>query len=91
MKNLPKNLSEFKRTTDFTETTIPKGLLKHHTTPTGTWAKINILSGTLIYRILEPEVEEIELSSFNCGIIEPTIPHEVKINGNVKFYVAFYK
>ncbi len=90
MKSLPDKLTEFKRTSEFTEATVPQGLLKQHTTPTGTWAKINILSGSLIYRILEPEVEEIELSTFKPGIIEPTIPHEVRIIGDVRFFVTFY-
>lgn len=91
MKILPENLTEFKRTSEFTGDTVPKGLLKNHKTPTGTWAVINILSGSLIYRILEPEVEKIELSKSNPGIIEPDILHEVKLIGDVKFFVAFYK
>lgn len=91
MKTLPEHLSEFKRTPDFTEGTVPQGLQRRHTTPTGTWAKIHVLSGKLLYRILEPEIEELSLSPSNPGVIEPTVPHEVQTVGDVRFYVAFYK
>ncbi len=91
MKALPENLSEFKRTPEFTEDTLPEGLQSRHTTPTGTWAKIIIIQGTLTYRILEPELEEIELSESQPGVIEPMVPHEVKLTGEVRFYVAFYR
>ncbi|MDQ7059566.1 MAG: DUF3565 domain-containing protein [Ghiorsea sp.] len=39
----PKGLKEYKRTPEFTQDTIPKGLLKHHITKMGTWGKINVL------------------------------------------------
>lgn len=91
MKTLPENLSEFKRTPEFTEATLPEGLKSRHTTPTGTWAKITILGGKLTYRILEPEVEENELSVTQPGVIEPLVPHEVKLTGAVQGYIAFYR
>ena len=91
MKTLPQNLAEFKRTPEFTEASLPEGLQNRHTTPTGTWAKIIILEGTLTYRILEPELEEVALSESQFGVIEPGVPHEVKLTGKVRCYVAFYR
>jgi len=91
MKSLPDNVAEFKRTPEFTEATLPPGLQKNHTTPTGTWAQINVLSGRLLYRILEPAIEEVELSETCHGVIEPAVPHEVQIIGNVRFFVAFHR
>ena len=44
----------------------------------------------LQYRINEPE-EVIVLGTGNFGVVEPTIPHEVKPLGQVKFYVEFYE
>lgn len=91
MKTLPENLSEFKRTPEFNEATLPQGLQSRHTTPTGTWAKITILEGKLTYRILEPEVEENELSVTQPGVIEPLVLHEVNIIGPVRGYIGFYR
>jgi hypothetical protein len=49
-----------------------------------------VLEGRLIYRILEPVLEERELGTERPGIIEPGIRHEVEPNGKVRFYVEFY-
>ena len=89
MKNLPENVKEYKRTPTFSEDTVPKGLLRSHTTKAGTWGRIVIEEGKLLYRILEPVLEEIELSSDKYGVVEPQIPHEVEPLGQVKFHVEF--
>jgi len=49
------------------------------------------LDGALTYRILEPQVEEVLLSPGNCGVIEPTIKHELVPQPGVRFYVEFYR
>lgn len=91
MKTLPAELVAYKKTPAFTADTIPPGLLKAHQTKAGTWGSIVIVSGTLLYRILEPEIEEIMLSPSHHGVVEPTNLHEVEPNGPVEFYVEFYK
>jgi len=65
-------------------------LLKAHQTRQGTRRKIHVTQGQLHYRILEPEYEEVLLSAEKAGIVEPTIPHEVEPNGDVRFYVEFF-
>jgi len=89
VKSLPINAKEYKRTPTFTEDTIPKGLLRSHTTKAGTWGKIVIEEGKLLYRILEPEIEEVQLSTDKFGVVEPQVPHEVQALGKVKFHVEF--
>lgn len=89
MKELPKNLSSYSRTPVFTRATIPKGLLRRHRTKENTWGKIVVLEGQLLYRILEPQLEEIELSSDKYGVVEPAVAHEVEPIGHVRFYVEF--
>lgn len=91
MKALPANLVPYKRTSEFTDTSVPSGLLHAHSTKQDVWGKITILDGTLTYRILEPEVEEICLSVEVSGIIEPTVKHEVVPHKGVRFYVQFYR
>ena len=91
MKTLPAELTAYKQTPEFTESTIPKGILNSHQTKSGTWGKIVVLEGSLLYRIYEPQVEEIMLSENKVGIVEPTILHDVTPQGSVRFYVEFYK
>lgn len=91
MKTLAPDLQCYKRTPEFDETSVPAGLLRAHQTKEGTWGRIVVLSGSLLYRILEPEVEEIVLSEDRFGVVEPTVLHEVAPIGNVRFYVEFLR
>ncbi len=91
MKTLPTELVAYKKTPTFMEHSVPAGLLKAHQTKEGTWGSIVILKGTLIYRILEPALEELELSPTCFGVVEPRVLHEVEAHGPVEFYVEFYK
>ncbi|MDA0978297.1 MAG: DUF3565 domain-containing protein [Proteobacteria bacterium] len=45
----PEDLTSYRRTPDFDETSIPAGLLKDHSTKTGTWGLIRVQSGELQY------------------------------------------
>ena len=91
MKALPEGVSSYKRTPEFTEQTVPAGLLKDHQTKEGVWGKIVILEGTLEYTIIEPELEVIQLNESRHGVVEPTILHHIKPLGPVRFYVEFQK
>ena len=90
MKDLPESLSSVRKTPEFNEGSIPKGLLKAHQTKAGVWAKIVIVKGKLQYKINEPE-EVVILDTEKFGIVEPTVFHEVKPLGSVIFYVEFYE
>lgn len=89
MKSLPENVTPYKQTPEFTEITVPNGLLNSHQTKEAVWGKIVILEGQLQYKIIEPE-EIILLDVNNHGVVEPTVLHEVKPLGKVRFYVEFY-
>ena len=95
MKDLPDNVVSYKRTPEFSEDTVPKGLLNAHQTKAGTWGKIVVLEGVLRYRILEPETEtETEVTDLSPdlhGVVEPTVLHDVEPLGIVRFYVEFYR
>lgn len=91
MKTIPEGLVPYKKTPEFTEESVPAGLLKNHQTKDGVWGKIVILGGTLEYTIIEPELEIIELSTSRHGVVEPTVLHHVKPIGSVRFYVEFYR
>lgn len=91
MKELPENVTSYKKTPKFDESNIPKGLLKAHQTKEGVWGKIIISEGQLEYKINEPEIEILILDKSRYGVVQPTVLHQIKAIGKVKFYVEFYK
>ena len=91
MKALPEDVARYAGTPVFSEESIPANLRRAHRTKAGTWAKLVLLEGWLRYRILEPEIEEVELSPGRPGIVEPEVPHEVEARGSVRFRVDFYR
>lgn len=91
MKILPSNLVAYKRTAEFTADSVPPALLRNHNTKAGVWAKIVVLEGSLLYRILEPTVEEVALTPERHGVVEPTVMHEVVPRRGVRFYVEFFR
>jgi tellurite resistance-related uncharacterized protein len=91
VKTLPEDVAPYRRTPEFTESTLPDALRSRHTTKAGVWARIQVLEGSLRYRILEPTREEHVLSPERPGIVEPEVPHEVELEGRVRFYVEFLR
>ncbi len=91
MVSLPKGVAAYARTATFSARSIPENLRQSHRTKAGTWGKIVVLEGKLLYRILEPAVREFELSPAVPGIVEPDVPHEVAPIGEVRFFIEFYR
>jgi tellurite resistance-related uncharacterized protein len=91
MKALPSTVRPYRQTPVFDENSVPAGLLKSHSTKTGVWGKIIVLEGKLVYRILEPDVEENILTPEHSGVVEPAVKHEVEPVQSVRFYVEFYQ
>ena len=91
MKELPEDVARYGGTSVFSEESIPASLRWAHRTKAGTWARIVVLEGRLRYRILEPDVEEAELSPGSPGIVEPEVLHDVEALGPVRFHVDFYR
>jgi len=75
----------------FTATSIPRGLLKDHSTRSGTWGIIRVSQGLLQYSIQDEE-EVFQLSADMPGVIEPERKHSVKaLSHDVQFVVEFYR
>jgi tellurite resistance-related uncharacterized protein len=91
MHSLPAEVVAYKRTREFSQDTVPAGLLRRHTTREDTWARIHVLEGLLLYRILEPSIEEHLLRPEVPGIVAPGVPHEVEPRGEVRFFVEFLR
>lgn len=92
--SLPPEVKPYKRTPDFTEATVPAGLLRAHSTKAGVWGLIHVLEGRLAYRIHDerrPPSDQVLTPETPCGVVEPTILHEVQPQGPVRFYVEFHR
>ena len=70
MKQLPGDVVAYKRTPEFTEESVPAGLLKAHQTKEAVWGKIVVLEGRLQYTINDPETEVIVLDEARFGVVE---------------------
>jgi tellurite resistance-related uncharacterized protein len=91
---LPSDLVAYRRTPEFTELTVPEGLLRAHSTKPGAWGLIHVLEGRLAYRITDPRrtaSEVILTPGSDPGVVEPTILHEVEPLGAVRFFVEFLR
>jgi len=91
--SLPPDVEPYKRTATFTDTTVPKGLLREHTTKAGVWGLIHVEQGTLLYHVTDPRriPKTTQLTpDVAPGIIEPQILHQVEPVGDVQFYVEFH-
>jgi hemoglobin len=89
MNQLPTRLSPYKRTPDFTESTMPAGLRRMHETKGGVWGKICVVEGKLLLRFVD-NGEKRMLTPDNPGIVCPRQAHEVEPFGPVRFYIEFY-
>lgn len=90
MKEIPPGHTAYRRTPTFTQTSVPKGLLREHRTKAGVWGKIVVTKGSLRYRILRTPAEEYMLDPDSFGVVEPGVPHEVELQGDTEFFVEFY-
>lgn len=91
MPQLPANVVVYKTTREFTETTVPAGLLRAHTTKEGTWGRIVVLEGALHYALSDDDGPGWLLEPGVLGIVEPTVPHQVTPRGAVRFKVEFLR
>lgn len=92
MKSLPPNAAPYSRSPEFSETTVPDTLRRRHQTKAGVWARICVLEGRLLYRVLESSPHrEFTLAPGHPGIVEPAVAHSVEPLGKVRFFIEFLR
>ncbi len=87
---LPEGLVTTRHTADFTESTVPAGLLRDHTTKAGTWARIVVTEGSLRY-VVESLARAEVLTSAAPGIVVPELPHHIEPLGAVRFHLELLR
>ncbi len=85
---LPDGAVKYAQTKTFTETTVPKSLLRDHSTKPNSWGLIVVETGTLIYTRIEQPEQVVEVGS--PGVIVPAELHKIATKGAVRFHVEFY-
>ena len=92
MKTLPPDAVAYKQTRLFTEADVPRAITTAHTTRAGVWGRLEVLSGTVRYCILEGDAAgTYALSPERPGVIEPTVLHRVELSGPATFQVVFLR
>jgi tellurite resistance-related uncharacterized protein len=91
MPRLPEGAEVYKTTAELTERTIPAGMLQDHRTRAGTWGRIVVRHGRLLYALSEPRREAWVLRPGIDGIIAPGISHWIAPRGSVRFVVEFLR
>ena len=87
---MPENFAAYRKTAEFTEKSIPTGLLSEHSTKPGVWAKIHVIEGKLIYHV-EALRAKFEIFRGAPGIVIPEIKHRIEPVGPVTFFIEFYR
>lgn len=90
MRWLPASVQAYRKTPVFTETTIPAGLLRDHSTKPGTWGLIHVISGDLRLHFAEDGTPE-RLAPGRPGVLPPEALHRVAADGPVRFFVEFFR
>jgi tellurite methyltransferase len=80
-------LEPYQRTKTFTEETVPRGLLKDHSTKEGTYGRICVISGILELTRASGQAEQLQAGAM--ALVMPQEVHAVKPIGAVSFYVEF--
>ena len=87
---IPSTATPYKRSSVFTETTVPKGFLRNHSTKEGVWGVIHVASGRLRFTVPSTGHQEV-LTPACVGIAEPAVAHRVTPLGPVTFYIEFWR
>jgi tellurite resistance-related uncharacterized protein len=88
---VPEGVVQYKQTPEFDEQTLPNGLRSRHTLKPGTWGRIVVLEGTLLYVIEQEPSVSFELTPERPGIVAPQAPHHVEPRGRVRLHIEFYR
>lgn len=83
------NVTPYRSTPTFDQTTLPAALRARHNTKAGVWGVIRVIEGRLKLTYLDPPSEVI-LTPDRPGLVRPQEPHFVTPLGDMQMQVAFY-
>jgi len=86
---LPAGVEKYKETKEFTQDTVPRGLLAEHRTASGVWGHLVVLAGTLDF--VRSAQSAVTVSPGAPMVIRPEEPHHICCDRPVRFKVEFYR
>jgi tellurite methyltransferase len=87
---LPAATRLVRRGPEWNEDTLPGGLRRAHRLASGTWGRIVVKEGRLLFSMASQPRLEAELTAFSAAqAIPPDIEHEVHPAGSVRFSIDF--
>ena len=88
---MPSALLFVRSTPEFTEKTVPTGLLSSHQLAPHLWARLTVLQGRVRFTFEEPEVFDIDLEVAQYVDIPPQIAHHVLVLPGGSFSLSLYR
>jgi tellurite methyltransferase len=88
---MPAGCVAYKRTADFTATTIPAALTANHSTKRGVWGLLHVTHGTVRYVVEPPLARDMVVVPGTPAVIVPEILHRVTPDADASFYVEFHR
>ena len=86
---LPENVQKYSETPTYTDTTVPAGLLRDHSTKAGVWGKLVVTDGHLFY--LRDDCPAQRGDEGAPAVIHPEEKHFIRVPAPVSFRVEFYR
>jgi tellurite methyltransferase len=91
MPSLPDGVAMYKQTAEFDERTLPQALRSRHALKAGTWGRVVVLEGRLLYVIEREPQAAFVLTPELPGIVAPEVPHHVESRGPVRLRIEFHR
>ena len=88
---LPGRLRQYAASPVFTEASTPDKLTSTHDTKDGVWGKLVVSKGALEFVVPGPPATTERVDAGAFAVIEPTVPHHVRLIGPVEFQIEFYR
>lgn len=87
----PSGLHKYAESPVFTEASTPDKLTSAHDTKDGVWGKLVVSKGALEFVVPGPPTTTQRIDAGAFAIIEPMVPHHVRLIGPVEFQIEFYR
>ena len=89
--SMPSGLSRVRTTPEFTDATVPGGLLSTHRIAEGVWGRLSVRAGELRFVFEDDVSARHDLWAGDTVDIPPGVPHRVEPGPDARFVVEFYR
>lgn len=88
---LPPGVELVRTTETFDNVTVPGGLLRAHRVAVGTWGRLVVRTGTLVFVFEDDSTNPIRIGPGQATVIPPGRAHHVEFCEPASFAVEFYR